>query len=215
MATIDSTGKIVNDWHYRVLYQGSEVEILECKGLFKYRDRKKGQVSVNWMHDYEMFPESIVAMKRDSGWGYVNKKGKTILEFKYDECWNFKDGIALVRQGYAFNFIDKNGKTKSDWYNTIGEFSNNLAPVAKKNKWGYINQNGQLVIKLQYNFASKFSEGYAAVKKGRKFGYINTTGKKVIPMEFTAAGNFENGKAIVKKGKFHGYIDTAGNFYNQ
>ena len=54
-----------------------------------------------------------------------------------------------------------------------------LAVVRIGDKWGYINQKGEIVTKLQFDGADSFSEELAVsrVQIGRKWGYINREGK--------------------------------------
>lgn len=48
-------------------------------------------------------------------------------------------------------------------YEDAGIFSEGLAPVKKDGKWGYINENNEVVIPFQYDVAGIFSEGHAVV----------------------------------------------------
>lgn len=48
-------------------------------------------------------------------------------------------------------------------YDAIGNFSEGLAIVCKDNKFGYMNEMGELVIPCQFDLAFNFSEGYARV----------------------------------------------------
>jgi hypothetical protein len=66
-----------------------------------------------------------------------------------------------------------------------------LYPVVKNGKWGYINNEGKVVIEPQFDMAYDFSEGLALVAKfgadnlkDDRYGYIDETGKFVIEPKF-------------------------------
>lgn len=48
-------------------------------------------------------------------------------------------------------------------YEDAGQFSEGLAAVKKGGKWGYIDEEGNVVIPFQYDYAWGFNEGYAIV----------------------------------------------------
>jgi hypothetical protein len=215
LATIDSACSVITDWHCRVVFKGSDVEIIENKGLYKYRNRE-GLVTTKWMTDTEMFREGTVAIKGDSAWGYIDRNGKTVIDFQYDECWDFSNGLAVIKKNGLYNLINKQNRIITDWYNEIGLFSEGLAPASLKGKWGFINDQGQIAVKFNYDWVSEYNEGIAVVKKGRKYGYINKKGKKITPIRFSAAGAFnKSGIAQVRYGKTGGYIDKSGTFYGK
>lgn len=212
-ATIDTIGNIIDTWHYKVLFEGDMVDVLECNDKYTLRD-KAGKLVYSWLPDVELFPESFMAIKKNNKWGFIDKYGKTLLAFEYDECWDFKDALAKVKNNNKFTFIDKNGRNiANDWFDAVGNFSMDRVAVQKKGKWGFINNKGEMVVKPQFAAASSFIEGFALVKKGGYFGYINLKGKKLTNFEFTSGGNFSNGIAFVKKGKISGYIDRTGQFF--
>lgn len=69
-----------------------------------------------------------------------------------------------------------------------------------RTKKGYINKNGEIVIKGNFITTKPFSEGLAAVNIGdENYGYINTKGEWVIKPQYTRADEFKNGIAHVKK----------------
>lgn len=80
--------------------------------------------------------------------------------------------------------------------------------------WGYIDQNGSVVIKPQFTEVSEFGEnGMAAVCTLGKWGYVNRNGQFVIePVYEDARGFGERGFAPVKINGVWGYIDEAGSF---
>jgi hypothetical protein len=213
VATIDVTGQIIETWHYKAFFSGDKLDVIESNNFYTFRD-KNGRMNNNWVPDIVMFSEGLLAIQKDSAWGYIDKNGRTIIPFTFEECWNFRDGIALVKQNSKYAWIDKNGRNiANDWFEGVGEFSMDLVAVQKKDHWGYMNSKGEVVIKPAYDAAAAFSEGFALVKKGNNYGYINRKGKKLTNFEFTAGGTFSNGVAMVKKKKSSGYIDRLGTFY--
>lgn len=74
-----------------------------------------------------------------------------------------------------------------------------LYPVIENDRWGYMNRQGQIIIKAQFEQAGNFSEGVAAVRTSGRYGYINTSGKVVIEQSFDFAYAFRNGYALIYK----------------
>ncbi len=88
-----------------------------------------------------------------------------------------------------------------------------LHPNAKKDKFGYVDDSGAVIIKHSYQVAMPFENGMAKVKKGDKWGYIDETGTPVIAIQYDDIQPFNNGIARVKKGKKLGYIRQDGSIY--
>lgn len=98
---------------------------------------------------------------------------------------------------------------------TVGLLSAQTLTVKReKDKFGYADEAGNMVIKAQYKKAYPFGEdGRAKVQKGDKWGYIDKTGKPVIRIEYDEIGEFKDNKALVKKNKKYGYLNYDGTFY--
>ncbi len=97
-------------------------------------------------------------------------------------------------------------------YTNLFWFSHGLAPVEIGSQWGYIDQEGDVVILPQFDAAFRFGEGLAPVKQGRFYGYINLQGTFVIPPQFEDAYWFNDGIARVQKDNCWGYINKEGQF---
>ncbi len=85
-------------------------------------------------------------------------------------------------------------------------------PVKEIDKWGYINELGEEMIKPSFEEATLFSEGMAAVSIEGKYGYTNKAGKILINFQFQDAEPFHNGSAVVKKDSLYGLINKYGDF---
>ncbi len=95
-------------------------------------------------------------------------------------------------------------------------FSEGPAPVKIGKEWGYIDVDGNFVIRPQFRMAYEFSGGVAAVALAdqpfSRFGYIDKKGHFVIKPRFRKAKKFSDGLAAVKEEDKWGYITEDGNY---
>jgi len=145
-------------------------------------------------------------------YGFLNKTGKEIVQFKYDEVGTFSDGLAFVKKDGLWGYIDKKGnEVVPPKYNQAGSFSDGLALVKKGGLWGFIDKSDKEVVLIRYEEAGLFSDDLALVKKNGLWGYIDKKGKVAVPLEYDGAGVFSEGLAGVKKANLIGFIDKNGN----
>jgi hypothetical protein len=146
-------------------------------------------------------------------WGVIDRTGRQIVPFKYENISEFSDCLAAVEVDGKYGVIDTQGRMViQPQFDFIGRFSEGLAAVVN-HKYGFINKTGQIVVQPQFNFGFYFHEGLAPVQGDNgKFGYIDPTGKVVIDMQFDAIAPFIQGLAQVDAGDKWGYIDHTGNF---
>lgn len=92
-------------------------------------------------------------------------------------------------------------------------FNEGLACVGKDEKYGFINEKGEVVIPCKYKYPTQVSEGLIPVCNDFfKYGYIDTKGNQVIEFKYDQARDFENGYAIVRTNSGGvGMIDKNGN----
>ncbi|HEY9683941.1 MAG TPA: WG repeat-containing protein [Oculatellaceae cyanobacterium] len=163
-------------------------------------------------HDCGEFSEGLAAVcyermskgtPKSTGWGYLNKKGKLEINGHFNRAWKFSEGLAAVEIGRdTRNFLD----TTCEKYEQPGLI-------------GFINHDGQIVIKPQYQVDQNMLAGFCNFRNGRavvrvqdKVGYIDKTGKMVISPTYAVASPFSEGLAAVKlPGQNYCYIDLDGN----
>ncbi len=79
----------------------------------------------------------------------------------------------------------------------------NLYPIGQNDKWGFVNEQGDLVIAYKFDQVSLFVEDRAAAKYKGKFGFINSNGEFIGKSRYDSIGYFNAKEAIVKKrGKY-------------
>ncbi len=162
-------------------------------------------------------PVLLFPIVKDGKWGYMDAKGKVIIEPQYQLAYDFHEGLACVAVKAFRGYIDPTGemaiKPQFGW---AGNFSEGLAFVnlhkgmyGEHVEWykattgtGFCDKTGKVVIRLGYNQrAADFREGLSV--SGR--GFIDKTGKSV-PTEAEECDSFSEGMAAGRKGDKWGYL---------
>lgn len=104
-----------------------------------------------------------------------------VPENKFDNCWIFHNGYAVVRLDDKYNYIDTKGKYLSEqWFDYCGDFCNGYAIVRLNDKCNYINTKGQIISERWWDDCWDFCNGYAIVLFYGKQYIINKNGKIII-----------------------------------
>lgn len=118
--------------------------------------------------------------------------------------------LSQVNEGNE-NSNELKNRINSDLYDYRGTFCDEIAKITKNGKYGWINENGEVIIPCIYDFAFDFSEGMASVKKDDKYGYIDKSGNVIIGFCYDFGGMFNDGMACVCKDGKWGWIDKEEN----
>ncbi|MDX1939285.1 MAG: WG repeat-containing protein [Saprospiraceae bacterium] len=85
-----------------------------------------------------------------------------------------------------------------------------LFPIEQKGKWGFINQQGKVIIKPIFENVGEFSNGLAPARLKGSYGYIDQKGSYQIKPVFDHGANFMEGLAFVNMNGKKFLIDTTG-----
>jgi len=120
-------------------------------------------------------------MIQNGKYGYIDSKGKIVIQPQFDEADEFSEGLAPVRVGDKWGYIDPTGRIViKPQYGRVGEFSEGLAAVSVPGgKEGYMDRAQRIVIQPQFDKAWPFVGGLARVKIGDKVGYIDKKGNYI------------------------------------
>jgi hypothetical protein len=163
-----------------------------------------------------VYSEERAIFSSASGNGAIDDKGRVRVPPTYNRLLPYVSGMACATSmsWRSCGFIDKEGKSRIPFLFEDGRsFSNGMAAVKRNNKWGFINEAGQLAIDFQFDGSSAgpFSNGLARVCKAGKWGYIDLSGHIAISPRFDMALEFTNGLARIKDALgFYGFINTTG-----
>jgi hypothetical protein len=173
--------------------------------------------------------------------GIIDLNGNWVIKPTYSQLYPFSDGLAAaVNDNGELGFIEKTGKVVIPFQFEIRsmvlgglsaghlfKFSDGLALMVSKDKFGYIDKSGAWVIKPQFTVAGEFVDGLAVVMRGGDlkkdssghYEIIDRTGKSVIKFgkEVSSVKSYSEGLAAVEveKGKgppLTGFIDKSGRF---
>ena len=142
------------------------------------------------------FSEGLARVRIGDKWGYINQVGEIVIEPQFERAGHFSEGLGRLPAVEGLAVVVINYRTvgyinrEGIFYSNEVSFSEGLARVRIGDKWGYINQISEIVIKPQFDDAGDFSEGLSPVKIGGKYGYINQIGEIVIKPQFDDAGIF-------------------------
>lgn len=94
-----------------------------------------------------------------------------------------------------------------DW-----EEHHGFMPIIKNNKYGLMNQEGELVVAPKYDKIEAFSGGLAKVSFDSRIGFIDTTGKEVIHTVYdtNSFGFTKDGVTIMRQGSRYGLVHKNG-----
>lgn len=112
--------------------------------------------------------------------GFIYSEGKIFKTAEFNYASDFKGDYANVVKDSIPGLLFKNGTVKYfPEYSTTYWNEDNLGLAIKKDKYGFINKKGKVIVPLIYDDAFPFYKGYASVKKGEKWLYINKKGREV------------------------------------
>lgn len=148
-----------------------------------------------------------------------------VIALRYDGAGSFREGLAAVKTGEKWGFIDQKGQeVVPPKYDDVHHFREGFAAVCmgdwKTGKWGFIDRTGKEIVPPKYDDAYAFCEGLALVLLEDQFGFIDTAGHEIVPPKYDDAFAFREGLAKVwiaggedrspwAAGKW-GYIDKTG-----
>jgi antitoxin component YwqK of YwqJK toxin-antitoxin module len=136
--------------------------------------------------------DEVAIVSKDNRYGAINKKGKILLPLQYDFAgfwgnktfWVEKDGLlGLINEKreiilpVEYEYIGRGwlyGNTKNKFH------KNKTARIKKNEKWGWINQLGEIVVEPKYDETwSAELENLNKVRLNDEIFYVNKNGERI------------------------------------
>jgi len=176
--------------------------------------------------DSQPNPRRLFPFCEDGKSGYMDRRGNTVIEPRFDRAGDFAEGLAVVALEKRRTYIDRRGVvqvTVPRQWRHVRPFSEGLAACRIDGKYGFFDRQGKLVIPPRYDEASDFREGLAAVgvdtgsrpypkadHTSKVYGFIDKNGREVVQPTFRWASDFHEGLSYVCFEGGVGYIDERG-----
>lgn len=186
-------GKIwIQTNNYHNILADTDGNVLLDKGDYNsYNILHNGKPLYEWV----TFSDGLIIYRgyKDK-YGYMNASGKVIINPEYDLTYGFHEGIAAVKIGSSWGFIDKLGnlivQPSFDGVSRDG-FSEGLCAVQSNGKWGFIDISGAWVIEPIYECpyrvvngsVGSFHNGFAAVALNGQVGYVDKFGNSTFDFQ--------------------------------
>lgn len=153
-----------------------------------------------------------IKLNNPDKWGFISKDSLVMIPFEYDFLNPFENGMTYAKNNNKSFFITKNNIRLKGNFEDLHIFSEGLAAVKKKGKWGFIDNQADVVIPTQYDNVDYFRpSGLCAVTKEGKSGFINKLGKEIIPIIYDEAyQEMKDHNVIVKKNNKWAVFDQSG-----
>ncbi len=91
--------------------------------------------------------------------GFVDLKGKIVIEPQWEDATDFREGYAAVQQKGKWGWVDKAGLHIDQQLSKPVEFHGGLALFERDGKTGFVDPTGKVVIEPQWELAWDFNEG--------------------------------------------------------
>ena len=219
--TYDKIALSLSDEEIRAADLASEddrADLIEVKqkNLRGFYDRSGKRIIPISYETRSFWKEGFLAVEgRDKRIGFYKKDGTKLTDPVYESVSDFEQGMAIVKSGGKYGYIDKKGKEIAPLYQEAHFFADGLAAVKEKNKWGVIDETGAYVIAPTYsNAGHAYSDGLLAVRDNKeKWGFIDKEGRTVIPFQYKSVHPLfhESMTAVQAENKLWGFVDNTGN----
>jgi hypothetical protein len=139
---------------------------------------------------HEGFALGRIRASYGSWMDFINRKGETVSG-GWRLATNFSEGLAAVSTRDVdpiYQYIGTDGRVAfAGQFWGAWAFSDGLAAVKPKDKWGFIDRTGAMALAATYDyvldmgieFSIGFYSGLAKVEIGERFAYIDKTGRMI------------------------------------
>jgi hypothetical protein len=169
--------------------------------------------------DYEWFQKALMFRSSLNGkLGILDLSGKVVIPNEYELIATALPNYLKVKKSGKWGVIrTTGGPPLVDFlYDHISnKIDDPIAPewpaiVQKKDKFGLMNEKGEIIYEPKALVIDYVGEGMFAVKEKKTFGVLNSKASNEYTPQFDQIEAFGNGLAAARKGNKWGYIDKAG-----
>lgn len=208
---INKDGRFVGKW-YQI------VEPLDY-GLYKVMQYQKfavvnqsGEIVTQWYDKIYEFEGEYLKVQKGDKYAYLNSIGAMMIGW-YDQIGELVNNTILVKNNGKFAYYNTKKQLTSEWFDTLYTYSEGYAVARKDDKFGFIDEYGNIVFDFQFTDAHSFNNGLAYVEKDNKVAYMNKQGN--FPLGWNERVNYfssepPRGIIVVKIGSRYTFQNLKG-----
>jgi len=158
----------------------------ELKAINYYRKANAlKRDTVKLTEKFNFISTGIAAIQNPEGkYGIIDTLGNLLTKDWYADAWYGSESnmmIGLMNEKEEWQYFNHKGKFLDIKFKNISVFSEGIAFVRNfDDKWGAINEKGELIIEYQFDDLEKtFENGKAQVTKNGETFYINAKGERL------------------------------------
>jgi hypothetical protein len=171
----------------------------------------RGKIVIQPVYDaVTAYSDGLSLVSRYDSVFFINKENVNPFNRKFTDAFNFKNGVAPVKNSHKWFFINRLGQTVSKQYDEINELSNRMYVVRLGARYGALDHFAQVVIEPRFEKLGDFKNGYAYFVENGVYGFISKSGE-VSRSEFEWISDFSDDQvALVKKDNKFGLVSSNG-----
>lgn len=156
--------------------------------------------------------------------GFIDSTGTTVIPTIYHNAFDFKEGLAAVRENELYGFIDASGKyVLAPQFDYATYFENGITLVYKQRQPYFIDKTGKVILPTAYRSIEFITPSKAVIAtKSKRYGIIDIPANRLLlDTLYSHIHFFNSGVTVVNLFdaahedyglRPRGVIDTAGNF---
>lgn len=200
---------------YLLYLSDSDFETVEDNGKFGFKLKQTGDVIIPIKYSSAgSFINGLAKVRIGEKYGLINKIGKIVVPFEYDEIQQYpNDGLRVVSKDNKEGVIDLKGNIviPIEYDNLEFSYASDLFLAKKNEKYGFIDKSNNVIIQIKYDKACTFQEERAYVELNNKCGFVDVIGNEIVPLLYDSSSRYYNqGLVAVKKDGKWGCIDKNG-----
>ena len=206
--------------HYRIIKKDNLYGVVNIEGeIIKrcvFTDFKtKEKYLIDKACDY-------LALKLKDKWGFIDRKGDEVTQFKYETILYYDDSIFTAKYNGFTGVSDYKNNTLIPFkYDEVQRYMNNPATKVRLNEmYGLFNSKNIEVLPCEYLSLDLQNSGYVVATKYQSYDpntkrtalLESETGKVIIPFEYINMGKYSEGLiACENLNNKYGYLNSEGN----
>lgn len=158
------------------------------------------------------YGEGLLTIKNNEFYGVKDLKGNLVIPFEYKFLDSFSNGLIVgINKNNQLIYLTKENKPLTDDnYQYIFKFDNNRGITIIDDKYGMIDEKGNIILENKYNKIFHIKENIYVIQTEKVFELYDKNGKKLTEEQYESVGEVSEKSIPIKKAGKYGIINLEG-----